>query len=36
MEKFMHLIEAVVVIVAFGSAAIIVETFISIFKALKK
>ena len=35
MEQFLPLIEAIVVIVAFGSAAIIVETFISIIKSFK-
>jgi len=36
MEKFLPLIEALVVIVALGSAAIIVETFVSIFKSFKR
>lgn len=36
MEQFLPLIEAIAVIVAFGSAAIIVETIISIFKTFKQ
>lgn len=36
MEQFLPLIEAIVVIVAFGSSAIIVETVISIIKSIKK
>jgi hypothetical protein len=36
MEQFLPLIEAIVAIVAFGSAAIIVETLISIIKTLKR
>ena len=36
MEQFLHLIEALVVIVALGSSAIIVETVISIIKSLKR
>lgn len=36
MEQFLPLIEAIVVIVAFGSAAIIVETTISIIKTFKQ
>lgn len=36
MEQFLPLIEAIVAIVAFGSAAIIVETIISIIKTFKQ
>lgn len=36
MEQFFPLIEAIVVIVALGSSAIIVETIISIIKTLKR
>jgi hypothetical protein len=36
MQQFLPLIEAIVVIVALGSAAIIVETLISIFKSFTK
>lgn len=36
MEQFLPLIEAIVVIVALGISAIIVETTISIFKSLKQ
>jgi hypothetical protein len=35
MQQFLPLIEAIVVIVALGSAAIIVETLVSIFKSFK-
>ena len=35
MEQFLPLIQAIVVIVAFGSAAVIVETVISIIKSFK-
>ena len=35
MQQFLQLIEAIVAIVAFGSAAIIVETVISIIKTFK-
>lgn len=36
MENILPLIEALVVIVALGSSAIIVETIISIIKSLKR
>ena len=36
MEQYIHLIEAIVAIVALGLSAIIVETTISIFKSLKQ
>jgi len=36
MQQYLQLIEAIVVIVAFGLSAIIVETTISIFKSLKQ
>ena len=36
MEQFLPLIEALVVIVALGSSAIIVETIVSIIKSIKR
>jgi hypothetical protein len=36
MEQFTDLIDAVVCIVCFGTATVVVETFVQIFKSLTK